>query len=80
MTALFMIEFLYMWNQYLWPLVITNSKHMRVVQIGIKMLLASEEQAAEWNVIMAGTLITMIPPLIVLLFLQRSFVKGFALQ
>jgi sn-glycerol 3-phosphate transport system permease protein len=80
MTALFMIEFLYMWNQYLWPLVITNSKEMRVVQIGIKMLLASEEQAAEWNVIMAGTLITMIPPLIVLLFLQRSFVKGFAMQ
>jgi sn-glycerol 3-phosphate transport system permease protein len=53
---------------------------MRVVQIGVKMLLASEEQAAEWNVIMAGTLITMIPPLIVLLFLQRSFVKGFAMQ
>ena len=79
-TALFMIEFLYMWNQYLWPLVITNSKQMRVVQIGIKMLLASEEQAAEWNIIMAGTLITMIPPLIVLLLLQRSFVKGFALQ
>lgn len=79
-TALFMIEFLYMWNQYLWPLIITNSGHMRVVQIGIKMLLASQEQAAEWNVIMAGTLITMIPPLIVLLFLQRSFVKGFALQ
>ena len=80
MTALFMIEFLYMWNQYLWPLIITNSKHMRVVQIGIKMLLASEEQAAEWNVIMAGTLITMIPPLLVLLLLQHSFVKGFALQ
>lgn len=79
-TALFMIEFLYMWNQYLWPLVITNSESMRVVQIGIKMLLASEEQAAEWNIIMAGTLITMIPPLIVLLFLQKSFVKGFALQ
>ncbi len=80
MTALFMIEFLYMWNQYLWPLVITNSKELRVVQIGIKMLLASEEQAAEWNVIMAGTLITMIPPLIVLLLLQHSFVKGFAMQ
>lgn len=80
MTALFMIEFLYMWNQYLWPLIITNSQHMRVVQIGIKMLLASEEQAAQWNVIMAGTLITMIPPLLVLMLLQRSFVKGFAMQ
>jgi sn-glycerol 3-phosphate transport system permease protein len=80
MTALFMIEFLYMWNQYLWPLIITNSQQMRVVQIGIKMLLASEEQAAQWNVIMAGTLITMIPPLLVLMLLQRSFVKGFAMQ
>ncbi|MDY0093716.1 MAG: ABC transporter permease subunit [Candidatus Vecturithrix sp.] len=80
MTALFMIEFLYMWNQYLWPLIITNSNQMRVVQIGVKMLLASVEQAAEWNVIMAGTLITMIPPLLVLLLLQRSFVKGFAMQ
>ncbi|MFQ5606122.1 MAG: carbohydrate ABC transporter permease [bacterium] len=79
-TALFMIEFLYMWNQYLWPLVVTNSNDMRVVQIGIKMLLASEAQAAEWNVIMAGTLIAMLPPLIVLIWLQRSFARGFAMQ
>ncbi|MFQ5822785.1 MAG: ABC transporter permease subunit [bacterium] len=79
-TALFLIEFIYMWNQYLWPLVVTNSNDMRVVQIGIKMLLASEAQAAEWNVIMAGTIIALLPPLILLLFLQRSFVRGFAMQ
>jgi sn-glycerol 3-phosphate transport system permease protein len=78
--ALFMIEFIYSWNQYLWPLIITNSKEMRVVQIGIKMLLAGEEQAAEWNVIMAGTIIAMIPPLIILFLLQSSFVKGFAMR
>jgi sn-glycerol 3-phosphate transport system permease protein len=78
--ALFMIEFIYSWNQYLWPLIITNSKEMRVVQIGIKMLLAGEEQAAEWNVIMAGTIIAMIPPLIILFLLQNSFVKGFAMR
>jgi len=52
---------------------------MRLVQIGIKMLLAGEEQAAEWNVIMAGTIIAMIPPLIILFSLQNSFVKGFAM-
>lgn len=80
LTALFLIEFVYMWNQYLWPLVVTNSNEMRVVQIGIKMLLASEAQAAEWNVIMAGTLIALFPPLIVLLLLQESFVRGFAMQ
>jgi sn-glycerol 3-phosphate transport system permease protein len=80
MMALFMIEFIYMWNQYLWPLIVTNSNKMRVVQIGIKMLLAGEEQAAEWNVIMAGTIIAMIPPLIVLFLLQSSFVKGFAMR
>ncbi len=79
-TALFLIEFIYMWNQYLWPLVVTNSKEMRVVQIGIKMLLASEAQAAEWNVIMAGTILALLPPLVLLIMLQKSFVKGFALQ
>lgn len=80
MMALFMIEFIYMWNQYLWPLIVTNSNEMRVVQIGIKMLLAGEEQAAEWNVIMAGTIIAMIPPLFILFLLQSTFVKGFAMR
>jgi sn-glycerol 3-phosphate transport system permease protein len=80
MMALFMIEFIYMWNQYLWPLIVTHSDEMRVVQIGIKMLLAGEEQAAEWNVIMAGTVIAMIPPLLILFLLQGTFVQGFAMR
>jgi sn-glycerol 3-phosphate transport system permease protein len=80
LAALFLIEFIYMWNQYLWPLVVTNSYDMRVVQIGIKMLLASEAQAAEWNVIMAGAIIALLPPLVLLLLLQGSFVRGFAMQ
>jgi sn-glycerol 3-phosphate transport system permease protein len=79
-AALFMIEFIYMWNQYLWPLVVTNSDSMRVVQIGLKMLLASEAQAADWNVIMAGTIIAMIPSLVVLFLFQGAFVKGFAMR
>ncbi|MCD6139261.1 MAG: ABC transporter permease subunit [Deltaproteobacteria bacterium] len=80
MMALFLIEFIYMWNQYLWPLIVTNTNDMRVVQIGIKMLLAGEEQAAEWNVIMAGTITAMIPPLIILLLMQSSLVKGFVMK
>ena len=79
-TALFMIEFIFMWNQYLWPLIVTNSNEMRVVQIGLKMLLAGEQQAPQWNVIMAGMVITIVPPLIILFLLQSSFVKGFAMR
>jgi sn-glycerol 3-phosphate transport system permease protein len=78
LAALFMVEFLYMWNEYLWPLIITNSNEMRVVQVGIKMLVATDAQA-EWNVIMAGVVAAMVPPLVVLLFLQRSFVRSISL-
>jgi sn-glycerol 3-phosphate transport system permease protein len=76
--ALTVIEFIYIWNQYLWPLMATNSKHMRVVQIGVKMLVTSETMN-NWGVIMAGVVMTMIPPLLVFFFMQESFMKGFAL-
>jgi len=78
LAALFMVEFVYMWNQYLWPLIVTTSNDMRVVQIGIKMLVATDAQA-EWNVIMAGVMMAMLPPLVVLLILQRSFVRSISL-
>ncbi|MBO8166564.1 MAG: ABC transporter permease [Thermotogae bacterium] len=78
--ALFLIEFTYMWNVYLWPMIITNSNNMRVVQIGIKMLLASEAQAADWNIIMAGTILAMLPPLLVLLIFQKTIMEGFSLK
>ena len=75
--ALTVIEFIYIWNQYLWPLMATNSKEMRVVQIGVKMLIQSEAMN-NWGVIMAGVVLTMIPPLLVFFFMQESFMKGFA--
>jgi len=78
LAALFMVEFLYMWNEYLWPLIVTTSNEMRVVQIGIKMLVATDAQA-EWNVIMAGVVAAMLPPLAVLVCLQRSFVRSISL-
>ena len=77
--ALVVINFIYIWNQYLWPLMATNSKEMRVVQVGIKMLM-STESTNNWGVIMAGVIITMIPPLLVFVVMQESFMKGFALQ
>ena len=79
-AALFVIEFIFRWSQYLWPLIVTTTAEMRVVQIGIKMLLASEQIAPEWNVVMAATVIVMLPPLVVLMLLRKSFVHGIAMQ
>lgn len=79
-AALFVIEFIFMWSEYLWPLIVTTTQDMRVIQIGLKMLLASEQIAPEWNVIMVATVIAMLPPLVVLLALRRSFVQGIAMQ
>lgn len=76
--ALTVIEFIYIWNQYLWPLMATNSKEMRVVQIGVKMMIQAEAMN-NWGVIMAGVVITIIPPLFVFFIMQESFMKGFGL-
>jgi sn-glycerol 3-phosphate transport system permease protein len=77
--ALVVIEFIYIWNQYLWPLMATNSDSMRVVQIGVKMLM-NAESANNWGVIMAGVIMTILPPLLIFFFLQDAFMNGFALQ
>lgn len=77
LVALFMVEFVYMWNEYLWPLIVTTSNDMRVAQIGLKMLVATDAQA-EWNVIMAGVVLVMLPPLIILLLFQKHFMRSVA--
>ncbi len=77
-AALFLIEFIYMWNQYLWPLLIANADRTRVVQIGLKQLVATEA-AVEWHYVMAGTVIAALPPLLVLILLQRSLIEGMSL-
>lgn len=79
-AALFVIEFIYMWSQYLWPLIVTNTEDMRVVQIGIKMLIATDQISPAWNVIMAGTIVAMLPPLVVLMVFRKSFAEGIAMQ
>ena len=77
-AALFLVEFIYMWNQYLWPLIIANSDATRVVQIGLKQLVATDA-AVDWHYVMAGTVISTLPPLIVLVLLQRSLLEGMSL-
>ncbi len=75
-AALFVILFIYGWNQYLWPLLITTDSSMFTVVMGIKQMLESAEQTAEWHLIMMTALLAMLPPVVVVLSMQRMFVKG----
>ena len=74
MAALFVILFIYGWNQYLWPLLITDNRV--TVVIGISRMLAVGDGQIDWPIIMATTMLAMIPPVIVVLVMQRWFVKG----
>jgi len=69
------INFIYAWNLYLWPLIITMDDKMKTVQVGVKMLIDSEA-ASDWGVIMAGTVSAVLPTLIVFFILQSIFVKS----
>lgn len=75
-AALFVIQFIYGWNQYLWPLLVTTSEDMYPVVIGIKRMIAGGDTGNEWNVVMATALLAMLPPALVVGFMQRWFVKG----
>jgi sn-glycerol 3-phosphate transport system permease protein len=75
-AALFVILFIYGWNQYLWPLLITTDQSMMTVVTGIKAMLESAEQAPVWNRIMMTALLAMLPPILVVVGMQNMFVKG----
>jgi sn-glycerol 3-phosphate transport system permease protein len=75
-AALFVIQFIYGWNQYLWPLLVTTSEDMYPVVIGIKRMIAGGDAANEWNVVMATAILAMLPPAIVVVLMQKWFVKG----
>jgi len=76
MAALFVIQFIYGWNQYLWPLLMTTSEDMYPVVMGIRRMLATSDAATEWNAVMATAMLAMLPPALVVLLMQRWFVKG----
>ena len=75
-AALFVIMFIYGWNQYLWPLLITTQENMYTIVIGIKRMIPGGDAAAEWHLIMATAILAMLPPALVVLLMQKWFVKG----
>jgi len=76
MAALFVIQFIYGWNQYLWPLLITTDESMYTTVIGIKRMIVGSDAANEWNLIMATAILAMLPPAVVVVLMQKWFVKG----
>jgi sn-glycerol 3-phosphate transport system permease protein len=75
-AALFVILFIYGWNQYLWPLLITTDTDMTTIVMSIKQMLEAAEQSPQWNIIMMTALLAMIPPVFVVVGMQRLFVQG----
>jgi sn-glycerol 3-phosphate transport system permease protein len=75
-AALFVIQFIYGWNQYLWPLLITTDESMYTTVIGIKRMIVGSDATNEWNLIMATAMLAMLPPAVVIVLMQRWFVKG----
>ena len=75
-AALFVIMFIYGWNQYLWPLLITTQENMYTIVIGIKRMIPGGDAAAEWHLIMATAILAMLPPAAVVILMQRWFVRG----
>ena len=75
-AALFVILFIFGWNQYLWPLLMTTQEGMYTVVLGIKRMTAAAESAANWNLVMATAVLAMLPPVVIVLLMQRWFIKG----
>ncbi|MBV8033148.1 MAG: ABC transporter permease subunit, partial [Betaproteobacteria bacterium] len=76
MAALFVIQFIYGWNQYLWPLLVTSQESMYTTVIGIKRMIVGGDAANEWQLVMATAMLAMLPPALVVLLMQKWFVKG----
>ena len=76
MAALFVIQFIYGWNQYLWPLLVTTEENMYPVVIGIKRMISGGDAQTEWHIVMATAMLAMVPPALVVMLMQKWFVKG----
>jgi len=76
MAALFVIQFIYGWNQYLWPLLVTTHENMYPVVVGIKRMISGGDAQTEWNIVMATAMLARVPPALVVIGMQKWFVKG----
>ena len=75
-AALFVIQFIYGWNQYLWPLLVTTKDSMQTIVIGIRKMITTADALTEWQLAMATAMLAMLPPVFVVIAMQRLFVKG----
>ena len=75
-AAMFVVQFIYGWNQYLWPLLITTKDNMQTIVIGIKKMIVTQDALTEWQLAMATAILAMLPPVIVVVVMQKLFVKG----
>jgi sn-glycerol 3-phosphate transport system permease protein len=75
-AALFVILFIYGWNQYLWPLLVTTNRDLETIVIGIVKMLGTGDANTDWNLIMSGTILALLPPVAIVFLMQRWFVKG----
>ena len=75
-AALFVVMFIYGWNQYLWPLMVTSSDRMKVVVVGIASTIPTGTQPPEWNLVMAVAMMALVPPVVIVLLMQRYFMHG----
>jgi sn-glycerol 3-phosphate transport system permease protein len=75
-AALFVIQFIYGWNQYLWPLLVTTKDSMQTIVIAIKKMVVTSDALTEWQLAMATAMLAMLPPVFVVIAMQRLFVKG----
>jgi ABC-type glycerol-3-phosphate transport system permease component len=78
-SAFAIFAFLSSWNQYLWPLIVTNDDLMRTTQIGIRFFMTTQDRGQDWGAIMAGAVIVMLPTLVAFLVAQKQLVKGIAM-
>ena len=75
-AALFVILFIYGWVQYLWPMLVTTDSRYYTVVMGIKRMAAVADSDPQWNLVMAAVVLAMLPPVLIVIFMQRLFVKG----
>ncbi len=75
-AAMFVIQFIYGWNQYLWPLLITTKQDFYTLLIGINRMMSGADVQIEWQIVMATILVAMIPPVIVVIAMQKQFIQG----
>lgn len=75
-AAMFVILFIYGWNQYLWPLLVTTDESMYTVVMGIQRTVSVPDTIPQWNLVMGTSILGLLPPVLVVLFMQRLFIKG----